>query len=189
MMAEITFPPGHGIPLVRLSDYLFVPAVQDAQDEHLAARLKTDIDSAKKAASDAQKAKQGLEEAEANAKDYASHAKQAKEDAEEARDDINSLNLTATAVTLAPGEPATAEVTGVLPDLTINLGLPLTHGGVVDPEAIATAVDDYLAANPPTAGTYLVPDPAHPGLYLPTAGSSMIPDPAHDGLYTIGPLA
>ena len=39
------------------------------------------------------------------------------------------------------------------------------------------------------SGTYLVPDPAHPGLYLPTAGTAMVEDPAHDGLYTIGPLA
>lgn len=39
------------------------------------------------------------------------------------------------------------------------------------------------------AGTYLVPDPSNPGLYLPTAGSAMVEDPAHDGLYTIGPLA
>ena len=39
------------------------------------------------------------------------------------------------------------------------------------------------------AGTYLVPDPSNPGLYLPTAGSAMVEDPAHDGLYTIGTLA
>ena len=37
-----------------------------------------------------------------------------------------------------------------------------------------------------TAGTYMVPDPAHPGLYIATAGTSMTEDPAHDGLYLIG---
>lgn len=36
------------------------------------------------------------------------------------------------------------------------------------------------------AGTYLVPDPAHTGLYLPTAGTSMTSDPVHAGLYMIG---
>ena len=36
---------------------------------------------------------------------------------------------------------------------------------------------------------YLVPDPANVGLYLPTAGTAMVEDPAHDGLYTIGTLA
>ena len=45
------------------------------------------------------------------------------------------------------------------------------------------------AWNAVPAGTYLVPDPSNPGLYLPTAGSAMVEDPAHDGLYTIGPLA
>ena len=111
-MVEVPIQPGHGIPQVRLTDYLFVPAVQDAQDAHLADRIKPDIERAEKAAEDARKARQGLEEAEANAKDYASHAEQAKEDAEGARDDINAL---------------------------VEL---------LDPEVIATAVADYLAANP-----------------------------------------
>ena len=44
-------------------------------------------------------------------------------------------------------------------------------------------------AVPTNTGTYLVPDPSNPGLYLPTAGTAMVEDPAHDGLYTIGPLA
>lgn len=35
-------------------------------------------------------------------------------------------------------------------------------------------------------GTYLVPDPVHPGLYLMASGSSLTPDPDHTGLYTIG---
>ena len=145
-MAEITFPPGHGIPLVRLSDYLFVSAVQDAQDEHLAAKLKPDIDAAKKAASDARKAKQGLEEAEANAKDYASHAEQAKKDAEEARDDITALV------------------------------------GGVDPEAIATAVADYLAANPAAAGLAALLDNGDGTL---TLSGSLVADNL-DGTLTIG---
>ena len=45
------------------------------------------------------------------------------------------------------------------------------------------------AWNAMASGTYLVPDPSNPGLYLPTAGTAMVEDPAHDGLYTIGTLA
>ena len=52
--------------------------------------------------------------------------------------------------------------------------------------AIAAAID---ALNLGTAGTYLVPDPVYPGLYLAASGSSMTPDPDHTGLYTIGTLA
>ena len=57
-------------------------------------------------------------------------------------------------------------------------------GADTEPEAAWWAAWQAMAA-----GTYLVPDPTHPGLYLPTAGSAMVEDPAHDGLYTIGPLA
>ena len=39
------------------------------------------------------------------------------------------------------------------------------------------------------SGTYLVPDPSNPGLYLPTADTAMVEDPTYDGLYTIGTLA
>ena len=59
----------------------------------------------------------------------------------------------------------------------------LTLDPTAEPEAAWWAAWQAMAA-----GTYLVPDPANPGLYLPTAGSAMVEDPAHDGLYTIGPL-
>ena len=51
-------------------------------------------------------------------------------------------------------------------------------------------MDEAVTLTPDVAAwlASLVPDPAHPGLYLPTAGSAMVEDPAHDGLYTIGPL-
>lgn len=61
---------------------------------------------------------------------------------------------------------------------------PATLEPSAEPEAAWWAAWQAMAA-----GTYLVPDPTHPGLYLPTAGSAMAEDPAHDGLYTIGPLA
>ena len=61
---------------------------------------------------------------------------------------------------------------------------PATLEPSAEPEAAWWAAWQAMAA-----GTYLVPDPAHPGLYLPTAGTAMVADPAHDGLYTIGPLA
>ena len=67
------------------------------------------------------------------------------------------------------------------------------------PNGTAARAVVYPAAEPDAAwwaawqamasGTYLVPDPANVGLYLPTAGSAMVEDPTHDGLYTIGPLA
>ena len=64
----------------------------------------------------------------------------------------------------------------------------LTSIGAVGPADVDAAIAAYLLAHPP-AGTYLVPDPSNPGLYLPTAGTAMVEDPTHDGLYTIGTLA
>ena len=61
---------------------------------------------------------------------------------------------------------------------------PATLAPTAEPEAAWWAAWQAMAA-----GTYLVPDPSNPGLYLPTAGSAMVEDPAHDGLYTIGTLA
>lgn len=61
---------------------------------------------------------------------------------------------------------------------------PATLEPSAEPEAAWWAAWQAMAA-----GTYLVPDPSNPGLYLPTAGSAMVEDPAHDGLYTIGTLA
>ena len=51
--------------------------------------------------------------------------------------------------------------------------------------AIAAAID---ALNLGTAGTYLVPDPVYPGLYIMTEGSTLTPDPGYPGLYSIGAL-
>ena len=61
---------------------------------------------------------------------------------------------------------------------------PATLEPTAQPEAAWWAAWNALAA-----GTYMVPDPANPGLYIPTAGTSMVEDPANDGLYTIGALA
>ena len=61
---------------------------------------------------------------------------------------------------------------------------PATLEPSAEPEAAWWAAWQAMAS-----GTYLVPDPSNPGLYLPTAGTAMVEDPAHDGLYTIGPLA
>ena len=61
---------------------------------------------------------------------------------------------------------------------------PLTLDPAAEPDAAWWAAWQAMAS-----GTYLVPDPANVGLYLPTAGSAMVEDPTHDGLYTIGPLA
>lgn len=58
---------------------------------------------------------------------------------------------------------------------------PATLEPSAEPEAAWWAAWAALAA-----GTYLVPDPDHPGLYLAASGSSMTPDPDHTGLYTIG---
>ena len=55
----------------------------------------------------------------------------------------------------------------------------------LDPTAVPEAAW-WAAWQAMAAGTYLVHDPAHPGLYLAATGSSMTPDPALDGLYTIG---
>jgi hypothetical protein len=61
---------------------------------------------------------------------------------------------------------------------------PATLEPSAEPEAAWWAAWQAMAS-----GTYLVPDPSNPGLYLPTAGSAMVEDPAHNGLYTIGTLA
>ena len=61
---------------------------------------------------------------------------------------------------------------------------PTTLDPTAEPEAAWWAAWQAMAS-----GTYLVPDPSNPGLYLPTAGTAMVEDPAHDGLYTIGTLA
>ena len=61
---------------------------------------------------------------------------------------------------------------------------PLTLDPAAEPDAAWWAAWQAMAS-----GTYLVPDPTHPGLYLPTAGTAMVEDPTHDGLYTIGTLA
>ena len=58
---------------------------------------------------------------------------------------------------------------------------PATLEPSAEPEAAWWAAWAALAA-----GTYLVPDPVHPGLYLMASGSSLTPDPDHTGLYTIG---
>ena len=58
---------------------------------------------------------------------------------------------------------------------------PATLDPAAEPEAAWWAAWAAMAA-----GTYLAPDPAHPGLYLPMPGSSFAPDPLHSGLYTIG---
>lgn len=58
---------------------------------------------------------------------------------------------------------------------------PTTLDPAAEPEAAWWAAWAAMAA-----GTYLVPDPAHPGLYLIASGSSLTPDPEHSGLYTIG---
>ena len=58
---------------------------------------------------------------------------------------------------------------------------PVTLDPTAEPEAAWWAAWAALAA-----GTYLVPDPVHPGLYLMASGSSLTPDPDHTGLYTIG---
>ena len=58
---------------------------------------------------------------------------------------------------------------------------PATLEPSAEPEAAWWAAWHAMAA-----GTYLVPDPAHPGLYLMASGSSLTPDPDHTGLYTIG---
>ena len=61
---------------------------------------------------------------------------------------------------------------------------PTTLEPSAEPEAAWWAAWQAMAS-----GTYLVPDPSNPGLYLPTAGTAMVADPTHDGLYTIGTLA
>ena len=98
--------------------------------------------------------------------------------------------------------PTIDPVTGRLPVEYVpeEIGAAVTHVDEVAGQASASASAAAKSAgqaqqsaqaawNAVAASTYLVPDPAHPGLYLPTAGSSIIPDPAHDGLYTIGTLA
>ena len=58
---------------------------------------------------------------------------------------------------------------------------PTTLAATAEPEAAWWAAWQAMAS-----GTYLVPDPSNPGLYLPTAGTAMVADPDHTGLYTIG---
>lgn len=77
--------------------------------------------------------------------------------------------------------PDSVAVLGYAPLVDVD---PTTLAASAEPEAAWWAAWQAMAA-----GTYLVPDPTHPGLYLPTAGSAMVEDPALDGLYTIGPLA
>ena len=61
---------------------------------------------------------------------------------------------------------------------------PTTLDPTAEPDAAWWAAWNAMAA-----GTYLVPDPAHPGGYLMTEGSSLIEHPAYPGGYTIGALA
>ena len=61
---------------------------------------------------------------------------------------------------------------------------PSTLEPTAEPEAAWWAAWHAMAA-----GTYLVPDLAHPGGYLMTEGSSLTEHPAYPGGYTIGALA
>ena len=91
----------------------------------------------------------------------ASLAADARAAAEQARDDTNALDLDVTATTLAPGSPATATVSGTLPNLTLELGVPegeqgdtgpantLTIGTVTTLPAGASATAE-ITGTPPT---------------------------------------
>lgn len=61
---------------------------------------------------------------------------------------------------------------------------PATLEPTAEPEAAWWAAWAAMAA-----GTYLVPDPAHPGGYLMTEGSTLTEHPTLSGGYTIGALA
>lgn len=60
---------------------------------------------------------------------------------------------------------------------------PATLAPTAEPDAEWWAAWDAMAA-----GTYLVPDPVYPGLYIMTKGSTLTPDPDYPGLYSIGSL-
>lgn len=60
---------------------------------------------------------------------------------------------------------------------------PATLEPTAEPEAAWWAAWTAMAA-----GTYLVPDPVYPGLYIMTEGSTLTPDPDYPGLYSIGSL-
>ena len=60
---------------------------------------------------------------------------------------------------------------------------PATLDPTAAPEAAWWAAWTAMAA-----GTYLVPDPVYPGLYIMTEGSTLTPDPDYPGLYSIGAL-
>lgn len=68
-----------------------------------------------------------------SASSSASAADAARAAAEQARDDTNALDLDVTATTLAPGAAATATVSGVLPNLTLALGIPEGEQGDTGP--------------------------------------------------------
>ena len=82
------------------------------------------------------------------------------------------------------GDPVTVDTTAGA-STRIELW-PVSGGGwiVAEPDAAWWAAWHAMAA-----GTYLVPDPAHPGGYLMTEGSSLTEHPAYPGGYTIGALA
>ena len=95
--------------------------------------------------------------------------------------------------------PTIDPATGRLPVEYVpeEIGAAVTHVDEVAGRASASASaaaesagqaqqSAQAAWNAMASGTYLVPDPSNPGLYLPTAGTAMVEDPAHDGLYTIG---
>ena len=69
-----------------------------------------------------------------------------------------------------------------------EVGIDLTLGEMRLGDGV-TAWAGLTSIGAMASGTYLVPDPSNPGLYLPTAGTAMVEDPTHDGLYTIGTLA
>lgn len=73
------------------------------------------------------------------------------------------------------------DAVGIVDDCDLVIIDPTTLDPAAEPEAAWWAAWAAMAA-----GTYLVPDPAHPGLYLIASGSSLTPDPEHSGLYTIG---
>ena len=82
--------------------------------------------------------------------------------------------------------------TGIVRHVQVPALGPVNYSALVDvdPKTLEPAAEPeaawWAAWTALAAGTYLVPDPAHPGLYLAASGSSMTPDPDHTGLYTIG---
>ena len=65
--------------------------------------------------------------------------------------------------------------------------LPDVDPATLDPTAAPEAAW-WAAWTAMAAGTYLVPDPVYPGLYIMTEGSTLTPDPDYPGLYSIGAL-